>query len=113
MTTPPEEATDKQDRPSDLVDDAGEVGGIFGNTTQRIGGGEGGDAGRLQLADHGAPAGGIGERAMDEDNGRRTAGGRKASGIDWAIMVPFCDPAGEAEAARARRHHGGGASGDA
>jgi hypothetical protein len=65
---------DQQHRTWDLIHDAGDVGGVTGHAAQRIGRRLHHHPGGLQCLDDARPAAGIGEGAVDQDNGRRGLG---------------------------------------
>src|SRR5690606_30189455 len=60
---------DEQDGPSDRPDDVADVGGVAGDAAQRVGHGDDVEVLLLQLLDDAVPAGGLGEGAVDEDDG--------------------------------------------
>jgi hypothetical protein len=62
---------DGQDRPRDLVDEAGDIGRVVGDAAQRVRGRGHLDPGRLEALDDAVPAGGVGEGAVDEHHGER------------------------------------------
>jgi hypothetical protein len=64
----------REDGPRDLPEERGDIGRIVRDAAQRVRRRRHLDAGRLQALDHGAPAGSVGERAVDENNGERGAG---------------------------------------
>lgn len=78
---------DEQHRPVDLVDEAGEVVGVVGQTAERIRRCEHRHVGGLQVLDDGHPEGGVGEAAVDEDDG----GGVRVAVHDREAMEPLRD----------------------
>ena len=62
---------DGQDRPGDLLEEAGDVVSIVGDAAQRVRRRGHLDAGRLEALDDAVPAGGVGEGAVDEHDGER------------------------------------------
>jgi hypothetical protein len=60
---------DEHDGPVDLPDDRGDVGGVAGERQVRDSGCDDRDLVGEQLGDHPGEAGGIGERAVDENDG--------------------------------------------
>jgi hypothetical protein len=66
---------DGNDRAGDLRNRAGDIRRVVGDTAQRVGGGDDRDAGGEEALDDAVPTGGVGEGAVDEDDGRGGAGG--------------------------------------
>jgi hypothetical protein len=79
---------DGQDRPRDLAEDARDVGGVRGHTTERIDDGAYCNVGRLQALDHAAPAGTVGEGAVNEDDRHGPAGGVRIGHDDSFLPSP-------------------------
>ena len=61
---------DEHDRAADRRQEAPEVGRVGGDAAQRVGGRDDLVAAVLELVDDAVPAGGVGEGAVDEDDGR-------------------------------------------
>jgi hypothetical protein len=77
---------DGNDRAGDLRNRAGDIRRVVGDTAQRVGGGDDRDAGGEEALDDAVPTGGVGEGAVDEDDGRGGAGG--GGGVGHG--VPSC-----------------------
>jgi hypothetical protein len=60
---------DEHDRPVDRADQVADGGGVGGETPQRVGGGDDAVTRAQQRVDDTVPAGRLGERAVDENDG--------------------------------------------
>ena len=83
---------DSHDRSGDLAEHARDVGGVGGDATKRIDGGAYRDTGGLQPLDHAAPAGTIGEGAVNKDDGHGSVGGVRIGHDDSFLPSPEPTP---------------------
>lgn len=60
---------DEDDRPADALDHVAHVGGVPGQSAQRVGDGDGGQAAAVQARDDAVPARRLGEGPVDQDDG--------------------------------------------
>jgi hypothetical protein len=65
---------DQHDGAVDGVDDVSDVRRITSEAAERVGGGDRGDALGVEALDDAVPAGGLGERAVDEHDGGQLMG---------------------------------------
>jgi len=80
---------DEDDRPSDRLDPAGDVGGVGRDAPERVGDRDDRDALALERGDYALPAGRVGEGSVNEATVGRPLAGVPVVGVDWDMRRSF------------------------